>query len=621
MFCNVYFSKSFVCVIGLWFGFILPPCETRIYTNQWAVKISGGSELVNRIAAKYGYTNLGQIGGLKGHYLFSHRGTQRRAFCPSRGRHTLVTAEREVEWIQQQVVKRRVKREHRATVPSPTHNSAPSPAHSINFIDPEWSNMWYMHCRDGAPSCHSDMNIAEAWGQGYTGKGIVVTILDDGIDRNHADLLQNYDDKASYDAIGHDHDPMPPYDSSKDNKHGTRCAGIVAASANNSVCAVGVAFNAKIGGVRMLDGDVTDVVEAWSLSLQPQHIHVYAASWGPDDDGQTVDGPAHLARLALETGVRLGRKGRGSIFVWASGNGGQSLDHCSCDGYTNSIYTISISSTTRNGSKPWYLEECASTLCTTYSSAGGHGGKIVSTDLRQGCTDSHTGTSVSASIAAGIISLTLEANSRLSWRDVQHIVVRTSRIAHLNAPDWHTNAAGHRVSHLYGFGLMDAEAMVREAARWTQVPSQHTCVENTARHVRLIPPHGVLRVVYKATGCDLRPLHHVSFLEHVVVKVTITHPHRGHLSINLISPSGTKSRLLSNRPFDQSADGLKNWEFMTTHCWGEKAAGGLDSGDLRLTIPTQEPKISREIERMVSGSLWDICVSLLLFAQQTFALC
>lgn len=57
-------------------------------------------------------------------------------------------------------------------------------------------------------------------------------------------------------------------------------------------------------GVRMLDGDVTDMVEAKSLSLQPQHIDIYSASWGPDDDGKTVDGPASLARQAFENGIR-----------------------------------------------------------------------------------------------------------------------------------------------------------------------------------------------------------------------------------------------------------------------------------------------------------------------------
>lgn len=56
-------------------------------------------------------------------------------------------------------------------------------------------------------------------------------------------------------------------------------------------------------GVRMLDGDVTDSVEAQSLSLRNNHIDIYSASWGPDDDGRTVDGPATLARKAFYDGI------------------------------------------------------------------------------------------------------------------------------------------------------------------------------------------------------------------------------------------------------------------------------------------------------------------------------
>ena len=54
--------------------------------------------------------------------------------------------------------------------------------------------------------------------------------------------------------------------------------------------------------------------------------------------------------------------------MWASGNGGNQKDSCNCDGYTNSVYTLSISSLSQQGKKPWYLEECSSTLATTYSS-------------------------------------------------------------------------------------------------------------------------------------------------------------------------------------------------------------------------------------------------------------
>jgi len=68
--------------------------------------------------------------------------------------------------------------------------------------------------------------------------------------------------------------------------------------------------------------------------------------------------------------ISQGRNGKGSIFVWASGNGGRDHDNCNCDGYTNSIWTLSISSATENGLVPWYSEACSSTLATTYSSGG-----------------------------------------------------------------------------------------------------------------------------------------------------------------------------------------------------------------------------------------------------------
>ncbi|XP_041854340.1 proprotein convertase subtilisin/kexin type 5b isoform X1 [Melanotaenia boesemani] len=569
---NAAWRRSLLCVLALSFGFASQPCKARIYTNHWAVRIAGGPEVADRIAERYGYRNMGQIGDLKDHYHFFHSRTIKRSTLSSRGRHSFISMEPKVEWIQQQVVKRRIKRDYKPVPPL----YQTSPAHNQNYIfynDAKWSSMWYIHCNDDVHNCQSDMNIMGAWKRGYTGKNVVVTILDDGIERTHQDLIQNYDPQASYDVNSNDPDPLPRYDATNENKHGTRCAGEVAAAANNTQCIVGIAYNARIGGVRMLDGDVTDMVEAKSLNFHPQHIDIYSASWGPDDDGKTVDGPAILARQAFENGIRTGRKGLGSIFVWASGNGGRSRDHCSCDGYTNSIYTISISSTAESGRKPWYLEECSSTLTTTYSSGENYDRKIITTDLRHRCTDSHTGTSASAPMAAAIIALALEANPLLTWRDVQHIIVKTSRAGHLSAPDWKTNAAGYNVSHLYGFGLMDAEAMVKEAEGWRQVPGQHICVESIDKQVRTIRPEHVVRSVYKATGCTDNPFNHVIYLEHVVVRITITHPRRGDLSINLTSPSGTKSQLLANRLFDHSMEGFKNWEFMTTHCWGEKAAG------------------------------------------------
>lgn len=61
-------------------------------------------------------------------------------------------------------------------------------------------------------------------------------------------------------------------------------------------------FNVFIG-VRMLDGDVYDLVEAKSLSFNRSHIDIYSASWGPDDDGRVVDGPGTLAKQAFIDGI------------------------------------------------------------------------------------------------------------------------------------------------------------------------------------------------------------------------------------------------------------------------------------------------------------------------------
>ncbi|CAF1384320.1 unnamed protein product, partial [Didymodactylos carnosus] len=492
-----------------------------------------------------------------------------------------------VLWAQQQEVKKRVKRNVILFHPSVTSYKT-----STIFNDPDWDKQWYMH----DTSEHGRMmNISGAWRMGYTGKNIVVTILDDGIEKDHPDLRDNYEPRASIDINDWDNDPQPRYLPTNDNKfkierslslnqkdfyliflafmerdettlreihvmlgtvrlqislspdfdfeHGTRCAGEVAAAANNNICNVGVAYNARIGGVRMLDGEVTDLIEATALSFRHDFIHIYSASWGPDDDGKTVDGPATLAMQAFENGIRYGRNGLGSIYVWASGNGGKDDDNCNCDGYTNSIYTVSISSATENGNIPWYSEACSSTLATTYSSGASDEKQVVSTDLRSQCTENHTGTSASAPMAAGIIALALEANPNLTWRDVQHLIVETAKPKHLNAIDWKVNGV---VSHAFGYGMIDAAELVKLAEKWRTVPAQRICHQTSSNLTARSFSKG----------------------ERVILQM-----HTGNLQIFLTSPMGTNSTLLDLRMMDESSDGFSDWPFMTTHNWGENPRG------------------------------------------------
>ena len=62
----------------------------------------------------------------------------------------------------------------------------------------------------------------------------------------------------------------------------------------------------------------------------------------------------------------------------------------------------------------------------------------------------------------------------LTWRDVQYLIVYTSSHQHLTGGSLTTNGGGLVVSHEFGFGAMNAEAMVSRARHWITVPPQHT---------------------------------------------------------------------------------------------------------------------------------------------------
>ncbi|XP_043231363.1 furin-like protease 2 [Amphibalanus amphitrite] len=573
------------------------PADDGHYTNQFAVEVPGGRARAERAAKEHHCSVIDTIGDLEDHYLLECHGIHKRSTEHSHHHVTKLRSSEHIIWADQQYYKKRKKRDGAGFLPSNLFQngfpfsfgpgfgsefnggdgSPPRPRTQSYWKDPLFKEQWYLN---GGAKDGNDMNVLPAWQQGYSGKGVVVSILDDGIQPNHPDLIDNYDPLASLDINDNDDDPTPRDDGT--NRHGTRCAGEVAAMAGNTVCGVGVAPNASIGGVRMLDGGVNDYVEAKALSFRRNHIDVYSASWGPEDDGKTVDGPGPLARRAFIEGVLKGRKGRGSIFVWASGNGGQYVDNCNCDGYTNSIFTLSISSATQGGNKPWYLEECASTLATTYSSGTPLHDKSMATCDQDAalrpkhiCTVSHTGTSASAPLAAGMCALALEANPSLTWRDMQYIVLMTSRPEPLsNELGWLTNGVGRKVSHKFGYGLMDAGAMVELAKRWKPVPTQHICITPMDDTPRMIPSEygGQLRVSMPVTACgDSRQA--VNYLEHVQCKVTLDYVPRGNLRILLTSPSGTVTTLLFERPRDVTGSSFDRWPFMSVHFWGERPEG------------------------------------------------
>lgn len=110
--------------------------------------------------------------------------------------------------------------------------------------------------------------------------------------------------RASYDFSSNDPFPYPRYTDDWFNSHGTRCAGEISAKRDNGVCGVGVAYDSLVAGIRMLDQPyMTDLIEANSMGHEPDLIDIYSASWGPTDDGKTVDGPRNATMRAIVRGV------------------------------------------------------------------------------------------------------------------------------------------------------------------------------------------------------------------------------------------------------------------------------------------------------------------------------
>ncbi len=61
-----------------------------------------------------------------------------------------------------------------------------------------------------------------------------------------------------------------------------------------------------------------------------------------------------------------GRQGKGTIFLFAAGNGGDVGDSCAADGYSSSIYTIGMGAANSNGEQTSYDEQCAGKMAMAF---------------------------------------------------------------------------------------------------------------------------------------------------------------------------------------------------------------------------------------------------------------
>ncbi|KAJ7985099.1 hypothetical protein DPEC_G00348560 [Dallia pectoralis] len=543
----------------------------------YAVEMDGGTHAAQTLAEEHGLEFISRIGNLQGHFtLRDSRGRQERAAWERQ-----LAESKGVKRVQRQLPHLRDKRAAMRGLDYNTHykeqnmdtvDSEDQQGQSLTFNDPLWPMQWELFNRGQYSSSHTDLNVMPVWSRNITGDGVVVSIIDDGVDHTNRDLKRNFEAFASFDLRGShglSHDPMPLRD--EENGHGTKCAGEVAMEANNSYCGVGIAFNARVGGIRLLDGMVTDSMEATSLTFNNDFIDVYVCCWGPRDDGQEMAGPGRLTQKALRLGTHKGRGGKGSIFVWASGNGGLLNDHCGADGYVNSIFSIAIGAVSHTGKPAFFGEPCPAVMAVTLT--GESLPLVTVSNLGDGCVSHFAGTSSAAPTAAGILALVLQANPDLTWRDVQHLIAITAKVPNPKEPGWKVNGAGYHIHDRYGFGLLDAGLMVQQAMQFQAVTMHRKCTETlTLDPVRILPSGGEVSVTIQSAGCEASDSK-VNTLEHIQVKVNLSSVCRGDLSISLVSPAGTVSMLLGTRKNDASAAGLRNWTLMSIQSWGEQPYG------------------------------------------------
>ena len=431
-------------------------------------------------------------------------------------------------------------------------------ARKLNIEDPIFGDQWHLF---NTVQLGHDINVTGVWTQGITGHNTTVVMVDDGIDMYSDDLKDNYFAAGSYDFNDDTDEPKPRL---SDDRHGTRCAGEIAA-VRNGVCGVGVAYNAKIGGLRILSKVITDEDEAVAMNYAFQENQIYSCSWGPPDDGMSMDAPGILIQKAMVNAVQNGRGGKGNIFVFAAGNGAGAGDNCNFDGYTNSIYSITVGAIDRKGLHPYYSEKCSAQLVVTYSS--GSGDAIHTTDVGvNACYGNHGGTSAAAPLGAGIFALAFSVRPELTWRDLQNILVETA-VPINEEEEWDTTHIGKKYSHTYGYGKLDAYRVV-EKAKEIELLKPQAWLKSPWLHVKHKIPEGVegLLSSFEVTEAEMKKAN-LERLEHVTVTMNVEHTRRGDLSVELRSPTNLVSHLSVVRRLDEAPSGYVDWTFSSVAHW------------------------------------------------------
>ena len=201
--------------------------------------------------------------------------------------------------------------------------------------DPQFADQWALHNQgqEGGKE-RADIDALKAWAKTQGSNNVVVAVLDSGVDYNHVDLRINIwtrpdnvpeyvdDELGAVDDIhGFDVD-MDLGDPMDDNGHGTHCAGVIGAEADNGEGIAGINWHVRIMPLKFLGrggyGTTKAAIEAINYAIDRKkhgvNVRVISASWGSTQRSKALE---DVIRAAGDAGI---------LFVAAAGNNGTDND-------------------------------------------------------------------------------------------------------------------------------------------------------------------------------------------------------------------------------------------------------------------------------------------------------
>lgn len=410
------------------------------------------------------------------------------------------------------------------TVFSANPASAPRLGFSPPAPDDYWVDIWHLENRNWTNGTRLgiDINVRKAW-DASKGAGIVVSVVDVGVDLTHPELKLREVPELHYD-FGKGVVSGSPLNERA--HHGTPVAGLIISPEGDGRGMVGVAPQARFASWLVYETNELGAerfVSPDKMAQMFQHasntVHIQNHSWAKP--GPQLIPMSAQEHAAISNAVHHGRGGRGVVMVHAAGNEREIYGRdANDDAYKSDPRVITVAAARDDGRFAGYSNPGASVLL---GAPGGEVGykRLVSTDRvgRMGYNQidyfgdpelnnyvfygsGFTGTSGAAPLVSGAIALMLEVNPSLSYRDVQQILIHSSRHAALADPDLATNGAGFMVSHNLGFGLLDAGRAVELAQAWPPQP-EPVSVHHTVNEVKAIRDAGARLIITDATGTEV----------------------------------------------------------------------------------------------------------------------